>query len=127
MTKSPFRESSGEEDLMTFYYRVLPLWKLDAQQFIRDHVVCMYTLLPAMKGAITPLLFQAINEMEQRYKRPQLVRHLTRFRIILHRTKTLSSQGKQTMKVYMHQYHDASLLDEDTEIQERIDHGKSEV
>ena len=127
MPKSPFRESSGEEDLLTFYYRVLPLWKLDAQQFIRDHVVCMYTLLPAMKGATAPLLIQAINEMEQRYKRPQLVRHLTRFRIIMHRTKTLSSQDKQSVEDYMHQYQYDSLLDEDPEIQERIARGKVEA
>lgn len=127
MPKSPFRESSGEEDLLTFYYRVLPLWKLDAQQFIRDHVVCMYTLLPAMKGATAPLLIQAINEMEQRYKRPQLVRHLTRFRIIMRRTKTLSSQDKQSVEDYMHQYQYDSLLDEDPEIQERIARGKVEA
>ena len=45
--ESPFREESGEEALLTFQFRVLPLWKLDAQQFVQDHVVCMYTLLPA--------------------------------------------------------------------------------
>ncbi len=113
----PFRETSGEVDLLTFHYRVLPLWKLDAQQFAQDHVVSMYTLLPAMSGANASLLIQAINEMRQRYKRPQLVRHLTRFRIIMHRTKTLAEQEKRSVEEYMHQYD--SLLDEDPEIQER--------
>jgi len=115
----PFRETSGEEDLLTFQYRVLPLWRLDAQQFTQDHLVSMYTLLPAMNGANASLLIQAINEMRQRYKRPQLVRHLTRFRIILHRTKTLSEQVKQSVEEYMHMYQYDSLLDEDPEIQER--------
>jgi hypothetical protein len=55
--------------------------------------------------------------MKQRYTRPQLVRHLTRFRIILLRTKTLAEQEKRSVEEYMHQYD--SLLDEDPEIQER--------
>src|SRR5258707_411237 len=63
--ESPFREKSGEEVLLAFHYRVLPLWRMDAQQFVRDHVVCMYTLLPAMKGANAPLLLQAIEQMKQ--------------------------------------------------------------
>ena len=54
--ESPFRETSGEEELLRFHYRVLPLWKLDAQQFVRDYVVPMYTLLPAMKGASAPFI-----------------------------------------------------------------------
>jgi len=70
--ESPFQEESAEEILLTFHFRVLPLWKLDAQQFMRDHVVCMYTLLPAMKGANAPMLEQAVEEMKQRYKEPQL-------------------------------------------------------
>jgi hypothetical protein len=123
----PFRETSGGEDLLTFHYRVLPLWRLDAQQFVRDHVVSMYTFLPDMKGANASLLIQAINEMKQRYKRPQLVRHLTRFRIILHRTKILAEQDKQSVEEYMHQYQYDSLLDEDPEIQERIARGKVEA
>src|SRR5207248_10636883 len=62
--ESPFQEMSGEEVFLVLYYKVLPLWRLDAQQFVRDHVVCMYTLLPAMKGANVPLLLQAIEEMK---------------------------------------------------------------
>ena len=117
LPKSPFRETSGEEDLLTFHYRMLPLWKLDALQFVRDRVVCMYTLLPAMKGANAPLLLQAIEEMKHRYKETQLGPHLLRFRTILRRSKTISMQDKQEVEDHLHQFD--SLLDTDPYIQEQ--------
>ena len=115
--ESPFRETSGDEELLRFHYRVLPLWKLDAQQFVRDHVVSMYTLLPAMKGASAPLLLQAIEEMKQRHKEAQLGHHLVRFRTILRRSGTVSLQDKQEVEDHL-DYYD-SLLDQDPYIQEQ--------
>jgi len=115
--ESPFRETSGDEELLRFHYRVLPLWKLDAQQFVRDHVVSMYTLLPAMKGADVPLLLQAIEEMKQRYRESELGHHLVRFRTILRRSKTVSTQDKQEVENHL-DYYD-SLLDQDPYLQQQ--------
>jgi hypothetical protein len=109
--ESPFQEEGGEEILLTFRFRVLPLWKLVAQQFVQDHVVSMYTLLPAMKGADAPMLKQAIEEMRQRYKEPQLGQHLVRFRTILRRSTMLSPQDKQAIEKELHMYD--SLLEQD--------------
>jgi two-component sensor histidine kinase len=114
---SPYRETSGEEELLSFHYRILPLWKLDARQFVRDHVVCMYMLLPAMQGADAPMLVQAIQEMKDRYKEPQLGHHLIRFRTILRRSKTISEEDKQEVEDKLHTYD--SLLDQDPYIQEQ--------
>lgn len=115
--ESPFRETSGDEELLRFHYRVLPLWKLDAQQFVRDHVVSMYTLLPAMKGADVPLLLQAIEEIKQRYRESELGHHLVRFRTILRRSKTVSTQDKQEVEDHL-DYYD-SLLDQDPYLQQQ--------
>jgi len=60
--ESPYREVSGDREILIFHFKVLPLPKLDAQQFVRDHVVCMYILLPAMKNVSVPLLVQALGE-----------------------------------------------------------------
>jgi hypothetical protein len=90
--ETPFKEMSGDEWLLQLNYKVLLLWKLEAQQFVQDHVVGMYALLPAMKGATAPMLLQAIKEMELKYKFPQLGHHLIRFRTVLRRSKTLSEQ-----------------------------------
>lgn len=104
--------------LLTFHFRVFRLWKLNAVQFVQDHVVCMYMLLPAMKGANASLLLQAISEMEQYYQWPQLGHHLTRFRTILLRSKTISRQDQQEVEKKLHTFD--SLLDQDPYIQEKI-------
>jgi len=114
---SPFQEKSGKEILLSLHYRVLPLWRLEAQPFVRDHVVCMYTLLPAMKGANASMLLQAIEEMRQHYKEPQLGHHLLRFRTILRRSKTLPEQDKQEVEKKLQTFD--SLLDTDPYIQEQ--------
>jgi hypothetical protein len=114
----PFREWSADEVVLQLEYRVLPLWKLDAQEFIRDHVVPMYALLPAMKGANAQLLLQAIEEMKQHYSMPKLGNHLVRFRTILRRSKSLSKKDKQIVEEHM-QYYD-SLLDSDPYIQQKV-------
>ena len=116
--ESPFRETSGAEVILLLHYKVLPLWKLNAQEFVRDHVVAMYPLLPAMKGANEQLLLQAIKEMEQRYKLPQLGNHLVRFRTILRRSRTLSQQDKQIVEDYMQIYD--SLLESDPVFQQKL-------
>jgi len=74
----------------------------------------MYTFLPGMKGANAPLLLQAIKDMEQRFARPQLVRHLRRFRRILLRSNIVSAQDKQTVEEHMDIHYD-SLVDEEAQ------------
>lgn len=124
LPKSPFRETSGEEDLLTFHYRMLPLWKLDALQFVRDRVVCMYTLLPAMKGANASLLLQAIEEMKHKYKESELGHHLKRFRTILRRSNTVAEQDKQEVEKELQTFD--SLLESDPEFLERVDRERTE-
>jgi two-component sensor histidine kinase len=77
----------------------------------------MYMLLPAMQGADAPMLVQAIQEMKDRYKEPQLGHHLIRFRTILRRSKTISEEDKQEVEDKLHTYD--SLLDQDPYIQEQ--------
>jgi hypothetical protein len=120
-----FREESGDETLLVFQHRVLRLWMLEAEQYVRRRAVSMYTLLPAMKGANAPMLLQAVEEMEQEYKGLHLARHLVRFRTILRRSKTLTEQDKQIAEERLHMYD--SLLDEDPDIQERVAKAKIEA
>jgi len=120
-----FREESGAETLLVFQHRVLCLWTLEVEQYVRRRAVSMYTLLPAMKGANAPMLLQAVEEMEQEYKGLHLARHLVRFRTILRRSKTLSEQDKQIVEERLHMYD--SLLDEDPDIQERVAKAKIEA
>ncbi|HEX6551702.1 MAG TPA: hypothetical protein VF026_02985, partial [Ktedonobacteraceae bacterium] len=43
LTEPIFREESGSEILLEFHHRVLRLWTLEAEQYIRNRVVSMYT------------------------------------------------------------------------------------
>jgi hypothetical protein len=94
----PYVEWSGDQKLMVVDYKVLTVWKWEAREFVRDHVVCLYPLLPAMKGASVPLLKEALREMEGYYSQEALKRHLTRFYRILLRSTLLTEQEKGQVK-----------------------------
>src|SRR6266704_4107085 len=80
VAEPPFRETGGdEEEILTLHYRVIARWTLDAQEYVQKRIIGMYTFLPGMKGANAPLLLQAIKDLEQRFARPQFIRHLRRF------------------------------------------------
>ena len=58
---SPLIIYSGDEELLNFKYRILPLYKRDARHYLKKRAVAMYALLPTMKGATEELLAQAIG------------------------------------------------------------------
>ena len=124
LAETVFREVSGQETLLLFQHRVLRLWTLEAEQYMHKRVICMYTLLPAMKGANASLLMRAITEMEQRYTGSHLAHHLVRFRIILRRSTTLSPQDKQIVEDRLRMYD--SLLEQDSYVHEQRDRGRTE-
>ena len=114
----PYREMSGQNELLTFHYRVIALWTLEAREYVEKRAIAMYTFLPGMKGANVALLKEAIDGMKQRYTQKQLARHLTRFRTILHRSTMLTEADKQLVEDYMQSYD--SLLDSDPYIQQKL-------
>lgn len=127
VAEPPFRETGGDgEEILTLHYRVIALWTLNAREYVQKRIIGMYTFLPGMKGANAPLLLQAIKDMEQRFARPQFIRHLRRFRRILQRSNMVSAQDKQTVEAHMDIHYD-SLVDEDPEVQERVARGKIEM
>ncbi len=121
--ESPYLEISDGEEILTFHYKVVLLSKLDAIQFVKDGVIAMYSLLPAMRNISVPLLVRVIKEMEQRYSRDSFIRHLTRFKVILNRSTTLTKQEKQEMNDELSSYD--SLLESDPSIQEKVAKSKA--
>ncbi len=117
LAETVFREVSGQETLLLFQHRVLRLWTLEAEQYMHKRVICMYTLLPAMKGANASLLMRAITEMEQRYTGSHLAHHLVRFQTILQRSTTVSAQDKQIVEDRLRMYD--SLLDQEIRGQQK--------
>jgi hypothetical protein len=113
-----FQTEGSSKTRIRFDHDVLCLWTIDAEPFLQRRIISMYTLVPAMKGITAPMLVQAIAEMEQAYTGEHLKRHLRRFRTILRRSRTLSTQDKQIVENRMRSYD--SLLESDPEFQQRV-------
>ena len=98
--QSPLRETIGDEELLTFHYRKIELWKLDARKYRARREISMYPLLPAMGNADAGLLLKAIDELVERYNNyeAKLVRRLLWLSVFLHRTRMVSSQDKKKVR-----------------------------
>ncbi|MEO7019310.1 MAG: hypothetical protein ABI234_04085 [Ktedonobacteraceae bacterium] len=68
LAKSPLEIKSGDEELHRFSFRTLPLFTLEAEHYIQEHLTCMYPLLPAMDGANTEIIVQAMEELAALYR-----------------------------------------------------------
>jgi hypothetical protein len=123
--RPPFEERSGDEVLLSLHYRVLALWELEAQRFVDEGAVCVYTLLPAMQGANAPMLIQALGVMKEHYTRQRFGHHLIRFRRIMQRSQTMSEQDKKRVEeeLRMHMAYDW-FLDDNPDVQERVVKGE---
>jgi len=114
---SPLREMSRQNELLVFHFKVLALWELEARQYLKEHIVSMYPLLPTMKGANASMLLEAIDELKQHYDETNLGRRLLWLRTLLERVKTLAQEDKHRVEERLHMFD--SLLEDDPYIQER--------
>ena len=93
MVTSPLRETSGDDELVTFHFQKIPLWELDARTYFDEHEVCMYALLPAMCGASQEMHMQAIDQMIKYYQGDdeELRNQLLCFGVMMLRAEMLSA------------------------------------
>jgi hypothetical protein len=98
--RPPLREWSGSKEILSFQYQLLEFWTIDARQYVQEHVVCMYTMLAMMKNADVPLLWQAIDELVEYYRRDEakLARRLLWFRTFLARATTMKREEKRQVE-----------------------------
>lgn len=117
MVKSPLQETSGGEELVTFHYRRIPLWELDARKYFDEHEVCMYALLPAMCGASQEMCVQAIEQMIQYYQGDddELRNQLLCFGIMMRRAEMLPTVELNEVLKMMKEYD--PLIAEDAYLQ----------
>jgi hypothetical protein len=113
MAQSPLQELSGEETILTFYFRVFPLWRVSAKKYVQEHIVPMYALLPAMQGANAQLVVQAISEMVQYYQddNDKLAREIRWMGIILRRADIIPLEEKRIIEERLSMFDD--LMEKD--------------
>lgn len=108
MAESPLREEDEDGEIVTFHFRVLPLWQLKAEQYLNLHAVAMFALLPTMEGANAPLLHKAIDEMVEYYKGndTKLAQELRWMGIVLRRVNTIPREDKREIQERLNMWDD---------------------
>ena len=126
LPKAPLRIVVGSEEIHTFWYRVIALWKLRARSYLNRDVVGMYALLPTMRGATYEVLKQALDEMKAFYgeNRRRLAEQILLFDTFLQRTDTLSIVEKCKVQEYLDMFD--SLLDESHFVKKKTAEAKAE-
>ncbi|MBV9688769.1 MAG: hypothetical protein JO202_03555 [Ktedonobacteraceae bacterium] len=114
VAEPPFKEMSGSEELLSFKYRNVYLWALDAREYLDEHVRSMYVLLPAMRNADATLILQAIEELLEYYRdnESQLARRLLWLSIFLKRAEALPPADKQRVKERINMFDELFEQDE---------------
>ncbi|MGH2495458.1 MAG: hypothetical protein ACRDIV_12210 [Ktedonobacteraceae bacterium] len=113
MAESPLREVDEDGEILTFHFRVFPLWQLKAEQYVNAHAVVMFALLPTMEGANAPLLHKAIDEMVEYYKGndTKLAQELRWMGIVLRRVKSIPRTDKREIQERLNMWDD--LMEKD--------------
>jgi hypothetical protein len=91
---------SGDETILTFKFLTLPLFRLDAEKYVREHIACMYPLLPTMQGTNRALIKQVLDELATLYRDDEvtLAQQIVWMNLLLDRTTTLPVQEKRAIR-----------------------------
>src|SRR5258708_3314322 len=106
IAKSPLEVRLGVRNILTFHFQVLPLFQLDAEQFVRKHIVCMYPLLPTMQSVNHEMIKQVMDELIALYREDEvtLADQLVWMSLLLERTDTIPPQEKSEIERQLHMY-----------------------
>ncbi len=96
IAESPLVLLFGDEEMLRFHFRTLPLFLLEAEQYIQEHISCMYPLLPSMSGANEEIIASAMAELQTLYREDEvsLSQQFVWMEILLERTTTISAEEK---------------------------------
>lgn len=106
LAQSPLDIRTKRDEILTFHFKTLPLFTLEAEQFIQEHIACMYPLLPTMHGANTILIQQAMDELVALYREDEIAlsQQLIWMEIFLERTDTISKSEKYDIQEKLDMY-----------------------
>ena len=106
IAESPLRVKSGQEEILIFYFLILPLFTMNAEYYVQEHLVCMYPLLPTMQGANDIVIGQAMDELAELYREDEvtLSQQFVWMNLLLERTETISPQEKFRIQERLNMY-----------------------
>jgi hypothetical protein len=97
---SPLCIKSHGKEILSFHFRTLPLFTMDAEQFVQEHRACMYPLLPTMNGVHAEPIAQVMQELTNLYRdnKTSLSQQFTWMEIFLERTGTITPLEKDRIE-----------------------------
>ncbi len=100
MAKPPLRILSQKQPILTFLFKTLPLFKLDAADIVRQRHACLYPLVPTMKNVHADLIDQVMQELVQLYHDDEatLSQQFVLIQLLLERSSTLTRVKKEQIK-----------------------------
>ncbi|SRR5713226_5399241 len=106
IAESPLQVSRENGNIITFDFLTLPLFTLDAEQYVREHLVCMYPLLPTMQGTNHVMMQQAMDELAELYREDEvtLAQQFVWMNLLLERTETIAPPEKVAIKEALKMY-----------------------
>lgn len=121
MPKPPLEWKISALKTLDFQYEVVALWKMHAHQYVQQHAIEMYALIPTMQGITVELLAQALEEMRQAYQydEAKLARQLLWMGILLRRSSTIETEAKQDIRRRLNMFD--KLLEEDERVIELME------
>lgn len=116
LPESPFEEKVGTQKLLEYHFEVVALFKIQAHQYVQQHAIDMYALLPTMQGFDIELLSQALEEMRQAYQddEAKLARQLLWMGILLQRSTSIPVDTKLEIQRRFNMFD--QLLEEDPRV-----------
>ncbi len=87
-------------EILTFHFKTLALFELDAEDFVRQHHASMYPLLPTMNNVRLDLIEQVLQELTELYCNDDvtLSQQIVWLKLLLERTDTVTGIEKEQMK-----------------------------
>lgn len=127
MAVSPWQELSGDEAIVTFNFQTLPLFMLDAEHYLHQHLTCMYPLLPTMQNANGETISQAMEELAEVYRNDHatLAQQFVWMEILLARSSTISPEEKRVVERKLSMYD--SLWEEHPKVKQIKAAAKAEI
>ena len=127
MAIPPLSIKSGKEEILTFRFETLPLFQMDAEDFVRQHHTAMYPLLPTMNNVHADLISQVMQELAELYREDQeaLSQQFIWIQLLLERTGTVPDLEKEQIKERLNMFE--QLFEESPMIQKKLQQMREQI
>jgi hypothetical protein len=100
MAGSPLITSDGNENIITFNFREIALFKQQAEYYVQEHSIGMYPVLPTMQGVDHILMRTAMDELFEACQGMEGVfaEQFVWMELLLERTRTISLPEKERIR-----------------------------